>query len=118
MYIKCCRHQCLCVHSRTVLYTCLRPVKISPSGWEIICRVATVEVAEPLLEDLGNLTVSPPAPSQFGQLSYSQQYDHLFAQMPLDPKKPVPKPSPDAQRVRIARLRLPGRPMLTSTMRG
>ena len=63
-------------------------------------RVATVEVAEPLLEDLGNLTVSPPVPSQFGQLSYSQQYDHLFSQMPLDPKKPVPKPSPDAQRVR------------------
>jgi len=62
-------------------------------------RVATVEVAEPLLEDLGNLTVSPPVPSQFGELSYSQQYDHLFAQMPLDPKKPVPKPSPDAQRV-------------------
>ena len=65
-----------------------------------------VEVAEPLLEDLSNSAVLPPAPSQFGQLSYSQQYDHLFAQMPLDVKKPVPKPSPAAQRVRVARLRL------------
>ena len=63
-------------------------------------RVATVEVAEPLLEDLSNSAVSPPASSQFGQLSYSQQYDHLFSRLPLDVRKPVPKPSPDAQRVR------------------
>ena len=63
-------------------------------------RVATVEVAEPSLEDLSNSAVSAPAPSQFGQLSYSQQYNHLFSRMPLDVRKPVPKPSPDAQRVR------------------
>ena len=38
-------------------------------------------------------------PLDFGQLSYSRQYDHLFAKMPLDVKKPVPKPSPTAQQV-------------------
>ena len=63
-------------------------------------RVATIEVAEPSLEDLSNSTVLPPGPSQFGQLSYSQQYEHLFSQMPLDVRKPVPKPNPEAQRVR------------------
>ncbi len=36
-------------------------------------------------------------PDDFGQLSYSRQYDHLFATMPLDVKKPVPKPNPVAQ---------------------
>ena len=38
-------------------------------------------------------------PNDFGQLSYSRQYDHLFAKMPLDVKKPVPKPNPIAQQV-------------------
>lgn len=38
-------------------------------------------------------------PAEFGQLSYSKQYDHLFATMPLDVKKPVPKPNPAAQQV-------------------
>jgi len=36
-------------------------------------------------------------PKDFGQLSYSRQYDHLFQSMPLDVKKPVPKPDPTAQ---------------------
>lgn len=38
-------------------------------------------------------------PKDFGQLSYSRQYDHLFQSMPLDVKKPVPKPDPTAQQV-------------------
>ncbi len=42
-------------------------------------------------------------PNDFGQLSYSRQYDHLFATMPLDVKKPVPKPNPVAQQVRVQR---------------
>lgn len=54
----------------------------------------------PLSPDSSGLPARIPA--EFGQLSYSKQYDHLFAKMPLDVKKPVPKPNPVAQQVRIS----------------
>ena len=58
-----------------------------------------MEVAEAPVREAGNSN-EPRLPADFGQLSYSQQYNHLFSSMPLDVRKPVPKPSPDAQRVR------------------
>lgn len=80
-----------------------------------MAAAAAAEVAEAPAELIGSpdaanfesiTTLSPDAsglpariPSQFGQLSYSKQYDHLFATMPLDVKKPVPKPNPLAQQV-------------------
>ena len=80
-----------------------------------VAAAAAAEVAEAPAELIGSpdaanfesvTTLSPDAsglpariPSQFGQLSYSKQYDHLFATMPLDVKKPVPKPNPLAQQV-------------------
>lgn len=51
----------------------------------------------PLSPDASGLPARLPA--EFGQLSYSKQYDHLFTTMPLDVKKPVPKPNPVAQQV-------------------
>lgn len=48
--------------------------------------------------DADSTSSSPESSAKsFGDLSYSQQYDRLFTTMPLDVKKPVPKPSPIAQ---------------------
>jgi hypothetical protein len=87
--------------------TCLRRV----------AAAAAAEVAEAPAELIGSpeavnvdsiSSLSPGAgglparlPATFGQLSYSKQYDHLFATMPLDVKKPVPKPDPLAQQVHM-----------------
>ena len=62
-------------------------------------RAAAVEVAEAPAREACSSN-EPRLPADFGLLSYSQQYNHLFSSMPLDARKPVPKPSPDAQRVR------------------
>ena len=53
------------------------------------------------LDDVSKLGISSPIsiPKGFGELSYSQQYDHLFKSLPLDVKKAVPKPDPTAQQV-------------------
>ena len=60
-----------------------------------------MDVAEPVSEQAATSPVERQLPPNFGQLSYSKQYDHLFASMPLDVRKPVPKPSPEAQRVQL-----------------
>lgn len=57
------------------------------------------DVATPLSDQAGAAVGGVSRiPKEFGQLSYSRQYDHLFS-MPLDVKKPVPKPDPSAQQV-------------------
>lgn len=65
----------------------------------VLCRPISAQVAEPAVEEAPS-TGARRLPADFGNLSYSAQYDHLFASMPLDVRKPVPKPSPEAQRVR------------------
>jgi hypothetical protein len=112
-----------CTYSMVCLI--MQPLKVATASWcplimvlHRVAAAAAAEVAEAPAELIGSpdaanfesiTTLSPDAsglpariPSQFGQLSYSKQYDHLFATMPLDVKKPVPKPNPLAQQVQMA----------------
>lgn len=91
-----------CHHSvlrRAGLLACGAHHPLLNEGVASACR-PVADFAEPAPKEAAS-PVERTLPANFGELSYSKQHDYLFASMPLDVRKAVPKPSPEAQRVRF-----------------